>query len=182
MLIEARSEILKTERLLLRRPEPRDATAMFERYTSDSEVTRYLCWPRHQSVADTKRYLEDNKHTWQRCPVGTYLIESRDSRSLMGSIGLSWETHYRASVGYALARDSWGRGYATEALREVLSALRGTELHRVYALCHHRNHVSARMLEKCGFALEGTLKCHTIFPNLGQTGPNDVFCYGLCLK
>lgn len=182
MLAEAMSEILETERLLLRRPQPRDAIAMFERYASDPEVTRYLCWPRHQSLADTRRYLEDNEHTWQRWPVGTYLIEARDIRSLMGSIGLSWETRYRASVGYALARDAWDRGYATEALRELLSALQGTELHRVYALCYHRHYVSTRVLEKCGFALEGTLKCHTVFPNLGQTGPNDVLCYALCLK
>ena len=38
-------ERLDTERLVLRRPRPADAQAIFARYSSDPEVTRLLGWP-----------------------------------------------------------------------------------------------------------------------------------------
>nr|MBA2355602.1 N-acetyltransferase [Acidobacteriota bacterium] len=46
-------EQIETARLVLRRPVAKDAPAIFERYASDPEVTRFLSWPRHQSLAVT---------------------------------------------------------------------------------------------------------------------------------
>src|SRR5678816_2641312 len=57
---------LETARLLLRPPAPEDALAMFERYTSDSEVTRYLGWARHDSVADTEAFVSFSQSEWER--------------------------------------------------------------------------------------------------------------------
>ena len=48
---------IETARLLLVRPDASDAASIFERYASDPEVTRFLGWPRHQSVDDTKAFL-----------------------------------------------------------------------------------------------------------------------------
>ena len=48
---------------------------------------------------------------------------------------------------------------------------------RLYALCHVDHRPSARVLEKCGFELEGVLRSHTEFPNLAPGVPADVFCY-----
>lgn len=48
----------ETERLLLRRPKPSDATAIFDEYAQDPEVTRFLAWRPHQSIADTIAFLE----------------------------------------------------------------------------------------------------------------------------
>jgi len=50
-------ETIETERLLLRKPKQSDAQAVFHRYASDREVTRYLSWPTHRSVADTLAFL-----------------------------------------------------------------------------------------------------------------------------
>ena len=45
-------ELLVTERLVLRRPVGDDVSAIFERYASDPEVTRYLAWPRAAWLAE----------------------------------------------------------------------------------------------------------------------------------
>jgi RimJ/RimL family protein N-acetyltransferase len=169
---------LHTARLQLRRPERGDAPRIFERFAADAEVTRYLSWPRHRSVADTREFLEASEREWEAHGTGPYLIFTRDAL-LAGATGVHLETPYRASTGYALARDAWGRGYATESTRAIV-ALTWTipRLARLYALCHPENEASVRVLEKCGFAREGRLRKFLVFPNLRAQDPCDVLIYG----
>ena len=79
------------------------------------------------------------------------------------------------------AKDAWGKGYATEALRAIVDVARTIGVVRLYALCHTEHVVSSRVLEKCGFAREGVFRRHTEFPNLRPGEPADVFCYALIL-
>ncbi|MBR4142117.1 MAG: GNAT family N-acetyltransferase, partial [Firmicutes bacterium] len=48
------TQTIETERLILRRLRREDAGAMFRNWTSDPEVTKYLTWPTHESVAVTE--------------------------------------------------------------------------------------------------------------------------------
>ncbi|MGL4475128.1 MAG: GNAT family N-acetyltransferase, partial [Shewanella sp.] len=64
----------------------------------------------------------------------------------------------RIQVGYMLNPDYQGLGYATEALTELLRWLQSTyQVHKAIAYCHHHNLASIRVLEKCGFVVEGRL-------------------------
>lgn len=170
-------ERVETDRLRLRRPVLADAESIFTRYASDPSVTAFLSWPRHRSIEDTRAFLEWSEAEWGRWPAGPYLVESRESGDLLGSTGFGFETPHRASTGYVLAKDAWGRGYATEALRAVAGIGERIGLRRLYALCHHEHRASSRVLDKCGFVREGTLRRHTVFPNLGRDEPCDVLCY-----
>ena len=168
---------LHTPRLLLRRPEHADARRMYERFAGDAEVTRYLSWPRHRSVTDTREFLDASEREWAAHGTGPYLVFI--DGLLAGATGLHLETPYRASTGYALARDAWGKGYATEAARAiVVLAWTLPRLVRLYALCHPDNAASARVLEKAGFEREGCLRKFLVFPNLGPLDPSDVLVYG----
>jgi RimJ/RimL family protein N-acetyltransferase len=170
-------ERIETARLVLRKPNAGDAEAVFSRYANDPEVTRFLGWPRHESVNDSRAFLEISDAEWQRWPAGPYLIESRESGRLFGSTGLAFETPFRAATGYVLARDAWGLGYASEALRAMASISGEIGVRRLYALCHPDHRASWRVLEKCGFIREGLLRCHSEFPNLAPGEPGDVLCY-----
>jgi RimJ/RimL family protein N-acetyltransferase len=170
-------EHIETARLVLRKPRATDAGAIFARYASDAEVTRLLGWPRHRTLAETQAFLEFCAAEWSQWPAGPYLVESRENGMLLGSTGLAFETPQRAATGYVFAKDAWGHGYATEALRAVTTLGPSLELRRIYALCHAGHTASARVLEKGGFTLEGILRKHTVFPNLGDATPNDVACY-----
>ena len=139
---------------------------MFVRYAGAPEVTRYLGWPRHQSVDDTKTFLNFSDAEWSRWPAGPYLIESRSDHKLLGGTGLGFETPSRAVTGYVLARDAWGNGYATEALTPIVNIAEGLGVVRLYALCHPDHPASARVLEKCGFRLEQRLDQSAEFANL----------------
>jgi len=174
-------ERVETPRLILRRPLPTDAHAIFTRYASDPIVTRYLSWPRHTSLQATYSFIDLSDAEWSGWPAGPYLVESRQDGTLLGSTGLDFEAPDRASTGYVFAQDAWGKGYATEALNAVVDIARKTQIARLYALVHPDNQPSVRLLERCGFASEGILPKHTRFPNLDQHDPCDVLCYATIL-
>jgi methylisocitrate lyase len=168
---------IETERLLLRRPRAGDAEAIFTRYASDPEVTRFLSWPRHGSVADTQAFLAFSDAEWERWPAGPYLIVARGDCGLLGGTGLGFETQYRAATGYVLAKDAWGHGYATEALRAMVDLASRIGVQRLYAICHASHRASYRVLEKCGLEREGLLHRYEEFPNVAPGVPADVLCY-----
>ena len=118
---------------------------------------------------------------WEHWPAGPFLIRRRTDNVLVGSTGLSFETPYRAMTGYVFAKDSWGIGYASEALRTMVAAAATVGVRRLYAVCHTGHDPSRRVLEKGGFTCEGTLRSHTEFPNIAPGEPSDVFCYSLIL-
>jgi RimJ/RimL family protein N-acetyltransferase len=162
-------EQLETPRLRLRRPIPLDAQAIFSRYASDAEVTKYLAWPRHQSIEDTKTFLHHADAEWSQWQIGAFLIEDRESGVILGSTGVHPLTTKVAMVGYVLARDAWGRGVATEALASIISLAQLRGFQRLSASCHVDHVASARVLQKSGFLeLAGQHKPLT-FPNLPAT-------------
>ena len=175
-------EIVETSRLLLRRPRRSDAKAIFDRYGSDAEVTRYLGWPRHESLRDTRRFLDFCDEQWERWPAGPYLIASRTDQKLLGSTGLGFETAECAATGYVLARDAWGHGFATEALTAMVALATQLKVQRLYALCHKDHRASLHVLEKCGFQNEGFERQNTGFPNLGVRPPAEVFVFAKALN
>lgn len=170
-------EYLKTERLILRRPRLDDAEAIFARYANDREVTRYLSWPRHESLEQTLSFLGFSDSEWESRPAGPYLIESRESGVLLGSTGFSFAAAFQAETGYVFARDAWGKGYATESLSALMTLCRPVGLRRVYASCHFEHVASQRVLGKCGFLRDDTSLHHSEFPNLGVSAPQQVMCY-----
>lgn len=169
-------ERLQTERLLLRRPVASDAEAIY-RYAADPEVTRYVGWPRHRSIADTRAFLAISDAEWERWGTGPFVISLGAQDAVIGSTGLAVETPHRAMTGYVLARDAWGHGYATEALGGIVALAPSLGIRRLYALCHVSHRPSAHVLEKCGFHREAILRSHSEFPNLAPGAPVDVLCY-----
>ena len=102
-----------------------------------------------------------------------------DADEAIGAIGLRLQGDvYRrtAEVGYWLGEPFWGQGIATHALRAMTEYAFATfDLVRLYALVKEWNPASARVLEKCGFTLEGRLR-----KNVTKDGKTvDQFLYAL---
>jgi len=174
-------ERVETRRLVLRRPRAEDAEEVFTRYANDPEVTRYLAWPRHERVAQTRAFLAFSDAEWENNPCGPYLVVSRDTGRLLGSSGLAFDSEDTASTGYVFAKDAWGYGYATETVRAIVEIARGIGVTRLYALCHVDHAPSWRVLEKSGFTRVALLRGGADFPNLEPGVPRDVLRYGLAL-
>jgi RimJ/RimL family protein N-acetyltransferase len=170
-------QTLHTSRLILRKPTSGDAEAILTRYASDPEVTRYLSWSTHRTIADTHAFLCWSDADWDLWPAGSYLAFSRLDGQLLGSTGLSFKSGTSAAAGYVFAKNAWGHGYATESLQAMVTLARSLGLPQLESICHVDHRPSARVMEKCDFQLQGTLPHHTVFPNLDPHVKMDVLQY-----
>jgi len=171
---------IETERLVLRAPRLNDAQSIFDRYASDAEVARYLAWPRHRSVAETRAFVKFSAEQWSRWKVGPMVAISREDGTLLGGSGLLLETPEHASTGYVLARDAWGKGYATECLRAMLDLAARAGVPRVTAECHAAHAASRHVLDKCGFQQEPKTR-QMVFPNLSSE-PQEVLLFSRSVR
>ncbi len=170
---------LSTARLTLRRPSARDAAAVFA-YGSAPEVTRFMAWPRHNDLADTRAFLSAADDEWRQRGVGPYLVEHQGA--VVGSTGLHLATPYRAVTGYLLVQPLWGQGFATELALAMVELAGSLGVVRLEALCLTEHTASARVLEKAGFAFEGVLRAYLLAPNLPRDTPSDVRSYARILR
>jgi ribosomal-protein-alanine N-acetyltransferase len=171
---------LTTERLLLRPPRLEDAVAMFQRYTCDPEVTHFLTWSAHESVAQTIEFLEGKWSLNAVPPKCRWVICVDGDEAPCGMISAARNDH-AFELGYALSREQWGRGVMTEATKLVTSALLlDPTVWRVVAHTHIDNVGSQRVLEKAGFRREGLIRRALKIARTGDT-PQDGYLYA-CVR
>lgn len=91
----------------------------------------------------------------------TYFAISTSTEAI-GSIGVTIgkDVHrFSAELGYWLAEPFWGQGIMPRAVKLITEyAIEELGLHRIYAEPYAFNTASAKVLEKAGFFLEGTLR------------------------
>lgn len=171
-------KIFETDRLRLRYPRLEDAEELFNKYTQDPEVTKYLIWAPHSSLAQTKEFLQNCLKRLEGGDAFPRVIEIKSNQELIGMIDLRIDKH-RADFGYVLAKEYWGKGYATEALITVVEyALSLEGIYRVWAVCDLENISSARVMEKAGLEQEGILRNFIVHPGISPE-PRDCFCYSI---
>lgn len=150
---------LQTHRLLLRELVPEDL-GMIHGMNSIPEVDQYNTLGLPESIAVTEKILQDWLSEQQAGPRLHYVFGIMDTATgtFIGMIGLRLgKLKYRiAEVWYKLFPDHWGKGYATEALKELLRfAFKDMNLHRIEAGCAIGNAGSIKVLEKAGMIREG---------------------------
>jgi RimJ/RimL family protein N-acetyltransferase len=149
--------LIETERLILRKPRLEDTDDLLD-YVGDPEVMRWIggeAGGREQAVASIERWLAG----WEANGIGHFVVV-RDGR-VLGRVGFlvwdrrTWEVssyadadrHAETELGWTLAQEHWGRGYATEAARAVREWA-GRE--RLISLINPENARSIRVAERLG--------------------------------
>lgn len=159
MLNHKGTQILETERLILRPFAMEDAQAMYDNWASDSEVTKFLTWPTHSSPEVTRAVLEDWIPRYARADYYQWAMVPRDLGVPFGSIGVVSHSDRieLAHIGYCMGRPWWHRGYMTEALSAVLNfLLHDVGFRRVESMHDTRNPRSGGVMKQCGMTYEGT--------------------------
>ncbi|GHA05188.1 N-acetyltransferase [Streptomyces tauricus] len=152
--------LLETPRLVLRRFRAEDAVPLAA-YRSDPAVARYQSWTAPVPLETADRIVRALAEGSLESPGWfQYAIELKADGCLVGDVGVCLhENLMQASIGFTLAADRQGHGYAAEAVGAVLDDLFGRRgLHRVSAECDARNTRSARLLLRLGFVQEGLLR------------------------
>lgn len=140
-----------TERLLLRPGWREDAPALARAIGHKAIVGNLARAPWPYTLGDAEAFLAAPRAD-PRCP--DFLIFRRGTNALLGGIGIT--AGDTPELGYWIARDHWGRGFATEAGRAVLAladhSLRLPRLAAAYAI---DNPASGAVLRKLGFGPPG---------------------------
>jgi RimJ/RimL family protein N-acetyltransferase len=77
----------------------------------------------------------------------------------VGGIGIHIKQKFYAEVGYWIGEKYWNCGYGSDALKQIMRiAFEELALGRLYAIVFEGNYASEKILLKCGFEYEGTLK------------------------
>ena len=120
-------------------------------------------FPHPYSVSDAERFIES---TTQQDPQTTFAI--RYNLKFAGVIGLVLQGdvyRFSAELGYWIGEPFWNKGIATQAVKLMIQyAFEELKLLKVFAGVFEGNEASKRVLEKCGFELEGIAR-KAVFKN-----------------
>jgi RimJ/RimL family protein N-acetyltransferase len=147
---------LETERLVLRMFREDDFEA-YARIFGDPDVARYLGTGKPLDRWEAWRNMVFHIGHWSLRGYGMWAVEEKDSGHLVGRVGAFYPEGWPGfEVGWALARECWGKGYATESARRALASA-FTELGRdhVISMIYPENVASIRVAERIGERLEG---------------------------
>lgn len=168
-------EVLTTQRLLLRKPEPEDAGPLYAACFASSDVMRFLTWKTHAAPEESKTLLRALAERWDRGTQAHWVIVVRAGGEAAGLVSLRLEP--RANLSYLLAREHWRKGMMTEAAGAVCAwALEHPEIDLLWAFCDTENVSSVRSLEKIGFRQDGQRSRYAVFPNIGDE-PRDCLLF-----
>jgi RimJ/RimL family protein N-acetyltransferase len=153
---------LRTDRLLLRAFTPADL-AVLRDYRGRPEVCRFLYHEPYDDAAARAAMDRMVRRTALRAPgdVLNLAVVLPETGEFVGDVLLSWTSgeHRQGEIGYVAHPDHTGRGYVTEAARELLRlGFDGLGLHRIVGRLDARNTASARVLERLGMRREAHLR------------------------
>ena len=149
--------MIRTERLLIRKPQIEDAPGLLEAF-ADPEAMRYIGDGSTTDLAGAEEAVDRWLERWDAWGLGMFVVERAEDARVLGRAGfLRWDPETweiggsETELGWGLAREHWGHGYATEAalaLRDWALGERG--LTRLISLVQHGNLRSVRVAEKLG--------------------------------
>jgi RimJ/RimL family protein N-acetyltransferase len=182
---QERGNVIETERLLLRKPVPEDAEAALELIT-DPVAMEFLGGVHPEAATDPEFVVRRWLDRWDGNDCGPFSIVRQEDGRWLGRCGvLVWDvrtwTHTtfatagefaQPELGWALAREHWGRGYAGEAAlaaREWARSDRGFD--RLISLIEPRNVRSQRLAERLGATPGETIELFDNEPHVVWTHP-----------
>jgi RimJ/RimL family protein N-acetyltransferase len=149
---------LRTDRCTVRPFRPADAASL-ARHADNRKVWLNLrdLFPHPYTVADAEAYIA---RVAGEAPVTRFAIDVAGEAVGSVSLELGSDVGRRsAEIGYWLGEAHWGRGIVGAAVAAVTAyAFRDLDLLRVFAVPFARNPASARVLERAGYRLEGTMR------------------------
>lgn len=147
---------IQTERLILRPMRSEDIPDLKE-WMADKEL--YAYWGKRPGRTDKNPALlfEKAEKPSKSFHLG---IESKENRKVIGELWVYLiENDRMAKIAIRFGKEYHGRGYATEAVSAMVGfCFENTELQRIWTDVDVNNIASCKVLEKCGFTKEGTIR------------------------
>jgi RimJ/RimL family protein N-acetyltransferase len=146
--------VVTTPRLLLRTFRPGDLP-LYAALNADPEVARYLGGPLTREHSD--EIAEWAQERYEKEGIGLLAVERREDGAFLGMCGLHHQQSFPddVEVGWRLAREHWGHGYATEAATGWLDHGFGKlDLPRVISITDPPNVRSLAVMRRLGMVFD----------------------------
>lgn len=174
------TQIIETERLILRKLELEDYQQLFNNWCSDKNVSKYVTWDAHENIEDTKGYVQYKVDLYQHHYRFDWVVELKETKELIGEIdSVKTSINYSlVELGYCFGSRFWNKGYATEALQAVIKYLKEVACVEKITACHiSTNPASGRVMEKAGMTYDATLKEYVVDKNTKQRADLVYYSY-----
>ncbi len=161
MLTETFTTNINTERLQMRRFVTSDAESVFRNWASDPDVQLNYGEPVYETQESVSELLDKYIAKYDEPYYYRWAVIEKSSGECVGQIAyfLVDPGNEFAEIEYCIGSSYQGRGYATEACKAVIRyGLEQIGLHKVQICCRTSNQKSRKVIEKCGFIYEGTLR------------------------
>jgi ribosomal-protein-alanine N-acetyltransferase len=153
---------IETQRLLVRPfVADSDSGPMVEVYC-DPEVMRFIPGGALADIRSVRSTLETHAKAQQSRGFSCWAVVERETGRVIGDVGFSiFEPTGDIELGYTLAHECWGRGYATEAAAACLAAgLSHLAAPRIVAVVDEENEASLRVAARIGMARMELIEAH----------------------
>lgn len=166
------TEILRTERLIVRTWEDKDIPAMAD-ISQDKIVMEHF--PSTRTLEQTEAFVAGNKQLFSDKGYCLYAIELLDTSQMIGFVGLNY-TDFPAQFtpavefGWRIGKEYWGKGYAFEAASAIRDyAFDALGLEKLVSFTVPANKRSIKLMEKLGF--ERDLDGDFAHPHIDKDSP-----------
>lgn len=152
---------IETDRLILRKFEYIDSTNMLKYWISDPDVQSMYSEPVYSTEQEVRELLDKYIGSYKKDDYYRWAILFRETNECIGQIAyflVDSKNHF-AEIEYCIGSLLQGRGFATEATKAIIQfGFEKMNLHKVQ-VCHKSINIpSKKVIEKCGFVYEGTLR------------------------
>lgn len=161
MLTHNGTDTITTDRLILRRFEYSDDDSMLRNWIADEKIQSMYSEPVYSTKEEVKELLDKYIGSYERPDYYRWAVIEKSSGECIGQIAyflVDSKNHF-AEIEYCIGAEFQCRGYATEATKAVIAfGFDRINLHKVQICTKTINKPSRRVIEKCGFTYEGTLR------------------------
>lgn len=161
MLTHNGTDTITTDRLILRRFEYSDDDSMLRNWIADEKIQSMYSEPVYSTKEEVKELLDKYIGSYERPDYYRWAVIKKASGECIGQIAyflVDSKNHF-AEIEYCIGAEFQCRGYATEATKAVIAfGFDRINLHKVQICTKTINKPSRRVIEKCGFTYEGTLR------------------------
>lgn len=161
MLIHPGTKVIETERMILRRFAYSDNEAMRKNFIADESIQSMYAEPVYTTEEEVKELLDKYIGSYEKEDYYRWAIVDKESLECIGQIAyflVDSKNHF-AEIEYCIGKGYQCRGLATEAARAVIEfGFCEMKLHKVQISVKSINAPSRKVIEKCGFTYEGTLR------------------------
>ena len=153
---------ITTQRLVLKRPDKTINKSVFASLVGDWDIAKWLSdVPFPYTEKHAEKFIKRSSPDDLRFSVFYDEI-------LVGGVGVSFEENNQLDLGYWIAKDYWGNGFATEASKGLIDYVKNETEFKAITACYVKgNKTSAKVLKKLGFIKIG--ECEEYFLSRKET-------------